>query len=329
MLSASRARGSVSTDLPLFAPEGGFDRGRLASRLKTLAQENVWIGTSSWKYEGWIGQIYSRDRYLTHGRFSTKRFEQTCLAEYAEVFPAVCGDFSFYQFPAPDYWSRLFQSGPPGLRWALKAPEEITVKRFPTHPRYGARGGTENEVFLDAKVFERLFLDSIGPYLDRVLVVIFEFGTFSKQSYPGVAEFAADLHRFLSALPKTTRHAVEIRNPEYLTKEYFDCLRDCGIAHTFNAWTRMPEIGVQMRIPGAYPSDFTVVRALLRRGRAYENAVAQFSPYSQIQEPNAPVREALRGLISRARERHEPSYLFVNNRLEGNAPGTIECIVEE
>ena len=31
---------------------------------------------------------------------------------------------------------------------------------------------------------------------------------------------------------------------------------------------------------------------------------------------------------TRARERSEPSYIFVNNRLEGNAPQTIEAIVE-
>ena len=37
---------------------------------------------------------------------------------------------------------------------------------------------------------------------------------------------------------------------------------------------------------------------------------------------------AWRDLISRARERNEPSYIFVNNRLEGNAPRTIEAILE-
>src|SRR5450755_3928062 len=85
--------------LPLFDPPSTFDRRSLAEHLTSLAQQNIWIGTSSWKYEGWLGQIYSRDRYLTRGRFSQKRFEAECLAEFAETFPIVCGDFSFYQFP--------------------------------------------------------------------------------------------------------------------------------------------------------------------------------------------------------------------------------------
>jgi len=33
------------------------------------------------------------------GRFSKKLFDETCLREYASVFPTVCGDFAFYRFP--------------------------------------------------------------------------------------------------------------------------------------------------------------------------------------------------------------------------------------
>ena len=32
-------------------------RHRLAARLRELAGQNVWIGTSSWKYPGWLGTI--------------------------------------------------------------------------------------------------------------------------------------------------------------------------------------------------------------------------------------------------------------------------------
>ena len=38
-------------------------------------------------------------------------------------------------------------------------------------------------------------------------------------------------------------------------------------AHVFNAWTRMPEIGAQAAMPGAFTADFTVARALLRHGQ--------------------------------------------------------------
>jgi hypothetical protein len=37
----------------------------------------------------------------------------------------------------------------------------------------------------------------------------------------------------------------------------------------------------------------------------------------------------MRSLIARAREQQEPAFIFVNNRLEGNAPETIQAIVED
>jgi uncharacterized protein YecE (DUF72 family) len=313
----------------LFEEPLGFDRQRLRDRLGTLAQQNIFVGTSSWKYEGWLGQIYSRQRYMTRGRFSQKRFNDECLSEYAETFPIVCGDFSFYQFPSESYWTKLFGSAPSILQFAFKAPEDVTVKQFPRHPRYGPRAGDDNSSFLDAALFQSAFLDLLAPYRPRVAVLILEFGSFAKQCYPDVGAFLQELDPFLAALPPGFRYAVEIRNPEFLSPEYFACLRSHRVAHVFNAWTRMPEIGVQMRLPDAYTADFSVARALLRRARAYEEAVAKFAPYARVQEQNPETRQALRLLIARARQRHEPSYIFVNNRLEGNAPETIEAITDE
>ena len=34
-------------------------------------------------YEGWLGSIYSEGRYRTRGKHSKKKFEESCLAEYA------------------------------------------------------------------------------------------------------------------------------------------------------------------------------------------------------------------------------------------------------
>ena len=318
----------MSNTPSLFDEPSEFDRQRLSARLAALASENIFIGTSSWKYEGWLGQIYRRDRYLTRGRFSQKRFNDECLSEYAETFPIVCGDFSFYQFPSEQYWRKLFGSAPTTLQFAFKVPEDVTVKQFPRHPRYGARAGDDNSSFLDAGLFQSAFLDLLAPYQPRVAVLILEFGHLPKQCFADTGAFLQTLDPFLAALPRDFRYAVEIRNPEFLSPEYFACLRSHGVAHVLNAWTRMPEIGVQMRLRDADTGDFTVARALLRRGRAYEEAVAKFTPYSHVQDPNPETRDALRLLIARARERHQPSYIFVNNRLEGNAPETIEAITD-
>jgi uncharacterized protein YecE (DUF72 family) len=310
--------------LPLF-PEPATFKEALARRLRELAGEGVYFGTSSWKYEGWLGQIYTPERYHTRGRFSQKKFQAECLAEYAETFPAVCGDFSFYQFPSPSYWQRLFGGAPPALLFGFKVPEEITVRIWPAHARYGARGGTENESFLDVELFERALLAPLARWREQVGVLIFEFGTFSRRHYADAAAFAADLARFLARLPGGWRYAVEVRNPEFLREEYFEVLRARNVAHVFNAWSRMPELGEQTSIEAAYTADFVVARALLRRGRTYEQAVQRFQPYQAVQEPNEGARAALRKLMERARNR-QLAFLFVNNRLEGNAPETIQAV---
>jgi len=306
-----------------------FDRERLARSLVSLASDHIYIGGSSWKYEGWIGQIYDRANYLVRGRFSRKLFESTCLTEYAATFPTVCGDFAFYQFPTADFWRKLFPQVPSGFYFAFKVPEQITCLSFPRHSRYGGLAGKPNELFLNSAMLGNLFLRPLLPFRRQIGLLIFEFGHFSQRRFSGLGEFVERLDRFLAALPPEFRYAVEVRNPEFLEREYFECLHRHGVAHVYNAWTRMPEPGMQMAMPGSATADFLVCRALLRRGRSYEEAVAAFSPYNEVKDPNPAVRDALRLLIRQAREKRQLAFLFINNRLEGNAPATIVAILED
>ena len=313
---------------PLFEEPSAFDRDGLAARLRAFATEGVYIGGSSWKYEGWLGQIYTRERYLSRGRFSRQRFEAECLREYAETFPTVCGDFAFYQFPSEDFWRKLFHQTPESFRFAFKVPEQITCKVFPSHARYGPQAGKENEAFLDSGAFREMFLRPLMAYQKQTALLIFEFGAFSRSAFAGLGEFLDRLDPFLAELPPEFRYAVEIRNPEFLEKDYFACLRGHRVAHVYNAWPRMPELRHQLSIPDSITADFLVCRALLRRGRVYEQAVGLFEPYREIQDPNPEARDSMRILIGRAREDKRMLFLFVNNRLEGNAPLTILSVVE-
>ncbi len=317
----------MSQQLTFFEDDRPPQAARLGPRLRALADRGIYFGTSSWKYEGWLGSIYSPGRYSTRGKFSQRKFEADCLAEYAEVFPVVCGDFSFYQFPTPDFWCQLFGESPRSLRFAFKVPEEITVAIWPGHARYGARANRANPSFLDAHLFDLEFARPLEPYRDRVAAVIFEFGTIPK-AVLSPREFLTRLDAFLGALPGGLRHAVEIRNPEFLVPAYFEVLDAHGVAHVFNAWTRMPDLATQVELPGAFTADFTVTRALLRPGRTYEQAVARFKPYQTLQESDPPTRDGLRRIAERSWQDRKPAFVFVNNRLEGHAPSTIEAVAK-
>jgi uncharacterized protein YecE (DUF72 family) len=217
----------------LFESVPTFDRQSLAAKIRTLAERRIFIGTSSWRYEGWLGQVYTPERYFTRGKFSKKKFHEECILEYAETFPIIGGDFSFYSIPEASFWQKLLARAPQRLRWDLKIPEDFTTKRFSNQPRYGLRAGHENPTFLDPDAFQGAFLEPLAPYLDRVGVCLIEFGTFSKASYAEPKAFFDDLNGFLRRLPRDFQYAVEIRNDDFLDAAYFDVLKANRVAHIF------------------------------------------------------------------------------------------------
>jgi hypothetical protein len=88
-------------------------------------------------------------------------------------------------------------------------------------------------------------------------------------------------------------------------------LRTHNVAHVFNAWTRMPAL------------------ASLKKGRDYEQAVEAFEPYERTMEVNEGAREGMKAVVMNCLRKKIPAFLFVNNRLEENAPSTIEAVVGE
>jgi len=165
------------------------------------------------------------------------------------------------------------------------------------------------------------FADHTGPF-------VFEFQTISRAAGLTGQAFADLLDRFFTALPRTGQYAVELRNREFLGPPYLAVLREHNVAHVFNSWTRMPAIGEQIELPGAFSAPFTVARVLLRPGRTYSEAVDAFAPYDRIQEANSKLRQDVARLIAQAAALRIPAYVLVNNRAEGSAPLTIAAIAE-
>jgi len=296
-------------------------REQIARQVSNLASRNIFIGTSSWKYEGWLGQLYSPERYAYRGKVAKSRFEAGCLEEYAETFKTVCVDAGFYRFPDERYIEKLSAQVPQGFRLSFKVTDEITLKNFPHHARHGERAGKANGNFLNSDLFTKAFLNPLTPNRDKIGVLMFEFGHLGKRDFAQGRDFVSALDGFLGELPQGWQYGVEIRNPEFLRPEYFGVLHRHGVSHVFNSWTAMPPVKDQMGMEGSFTADFFAARFLLRPGRKYQEAVSSFSPYESIQDPYPEGREAILKLSSKITTR--PSYLFVNNRFEGSALGTI------
>jgi len=295
----------------------GFER--LRARIPPLVR----FGTSTWNYPGWRGLVYHRD-------YGPKGAAARMLEEYAAfpLFGTVGIDSSYYGPPTEAVLQSYAEHTPRGFPFLSKVWSQLTVHTF-TKAQDPARAGKVNPDFLNADLFveeiyqpyQRYFADHTGPF-------IFEFQTLAKSSGIDAEGFATRLDEFFSALPRERQFAVEIRNEEFLTPMYFAVLREHGVAHVFNSWTRMPPIGHQLDLPGSISGPFIVARALLRPGRTYDEAVDVFAPYDRIREPNPRLRRDLVRLVEAAVKTRIPAYLLVNNRAEGSAPLTIAAVLE-
>jgi uncharacterized protein YecE (DUF72 family) len=306
------------------------NRDGLKSKIQRLSGEGVFIGTSSWKYPGWRGMLYDDARYVWRGKFAESRFQKNCLTEYAEVFKTVCVDAAYYAFPTEKYLVGLASQVPPDFQFAFKVTDEITLKKFSNLPRFGIRAGTPNEHFMDADAFERGFLKPCETIRSHVGLLMFEFSRFYSTDFEHGRDFVAALDAFLTKLPKGWPYGIELRNKHWLKPEYFECLARHSVTHVFNSWTDMPPIGEQMELDGSKPNpDLVAARFLLKPGRTYEEAVKAFQPYEQTKEINEAARKTGAALIKDGKKHPKrKTFIFVNNRLEGNALRTIEAMLE-
>ncbi|MEO1826557.1 MAG: DUF72 domain-containing protein [Roseibacillus sp.] len=308
-----------------------IDLSSLKVSLDQLVHQDIFVGTSSWKYPGWIGQLYQSSRYKHRGKFSKSRFQDSCLEEYSEIFSTVCVDASYYRFPSEKHLETLAEKVPSNFRFSHKVTDTITIKNFPALKRHGKFAGLANPCYLNPDIFLKSFLSPLAPHREQTGLIIFEFSHFYPKDYRYGREFVSDLDSFLATLPTNEwDFGVEIRNASLLQKPYFDTLERHSVAHVYNQWQRMPDLADQLKLHWPNPENSpTGCRLLLKRGRNYNRAVESFAPYDQTKEVQENVRHASASLIRdrKAKASGRRTYIYANNRLEGNALATIEAIL--
>jgi uncharacterized protein YecE (DUF72 family) len=297
--------------------------------MSELAARGVFVGTSSWKYPGWCGTLYDRARYEWRGKFAESRFNRDCLGEYSEVFKTVCVDAAYYTFPTETYLENLAAGIPGDFLFGFKVTDAITIKKFPNLERFADLAGKPNSQYLNADLFAASFLRPCERIRVHVGLLMFEFSRFWRADYEHGRDFVRDLDVFLGRLPGGWPYGVEMRNRNWLRPEYFECLARHRVTHVFNSWEAMPPVSEQMRLPGSRTNpELTAARFLLKPGRRYEEAVRQFQPYDSVKEECPEARAAGQALVNEglAGGPARRTFIYVNNRLEGNALETIAAI---
>jgi uncharacterized protein YecE (DUF72 family) len=286
-------------------------------KIQELARKGIYIGTSSWKYRGWEGTIYRG------GYTSEAEFQREALREYSQLFSCVGLDFTFYNWPTASQAAQLLNDTPDDFVFCPKVTNRISMARFPNHPSQGKWAGQENSDFFNPQKFTESFLNPMASLKGRVGTLIFEL-TELEESHLDKLEY------FFANVPRDLPYGLELRSPALLNPDFYRRLAAWGVAPVFNSWTKMPMLREQLRVfleADVEPSHLCV-RALLRPGRTYEDAVKSFAPYDRLQEEFPEGRDDMVRLINYATERATKMYALVNNRFEGSAPHTIAAITK-
>jgi uncharacterized protein YecE (DUF72 family) len=277
---------------------------------------SIALGAMTWAYPGWKGVVYApgvADKLLAaHGLTA---YAKHPLLRIAEI------DRTYYEPLSSDAFRELAAQVPDHFRFFVKAHEDCTVLRFPTHARYGKKRGQDNPRFLDAAYASSAVVAPIVHGLGEKLgAILFQF---PPQDVGDARAFARSLGRFLAQLPKGPTYAVELRNPELLTAEYAAMLAAVGAIHCHNAWTVMPVVLAQARCIPPVARRPLLIRWLLRRGDTFEDARARYAPFDRLVSEDLETRGMIAALAAKAHAHDVPVFVLVDNKAEGSAPESI------
>ena len=276
------------------------------------------IGTCSWKYDSWIGIIYSEKAPANY------------LKEYAQHYSTVEIDQWFWslydhnQARLPDVKTvdEYNSSVPEDFEFSIKVPNSITLTHY--HNKDKKAPLIENPYFFSNELFER-FLDSLSLLRDKLGPLIFQFEYLNKQKMPLQKIFLDKLHTFIQKAPKGYKYTIETRNPNYLNNTYFSFLREHDLYHVFLQGYYMPPIVEIYQKFKADLRDLTVIRLHGPNRKEIEDLTKK--RWSDIVAPKdnelLEINKMLQDLMARQTE----VYVNVNNHYEGSAPKTIQKMI--
>lgn len=309
----------------------------------------VFLGTASDRYAGWLGQIYSPERFarrvtrrtksLGGRKFIEEVLPVECVGEYFEHFPVLELDYTFYGplldpagKPTGTYRTLLAyrEHLPAGARLLLKAPHAVTARVL-------RRGGAfaPNPEYLDPGLFTDRFFRPAGELLGPALAgVILEQEYRRKDDREEPARVAEEWGRFFSAVPACGLYHLELRTEAYLAPPVFEVLEQHGVGQVLSHWTWLPPLLRQFELgEGKFRngSGEAVVRLMTPRNVRYEDAYAAAHPFDRLVagmlDPGV-VRDAA-ALMHEAAGRGERLNVIVNNRAGGNAPLIAQAVARE
>lgn len=301
---------------------------------------NVYMGTASDRYAGWIGQIYSQGRYTDRmsrrsRKVGGKGFIEEVLPvesveEYYQHFRTLELDFTFYRpllerdgRPTQNY--HVLRTYRQYLnkddRMILKVPQSTFAKKLRSGGKF-----VQNKQYLDPQVFIRQFyepaVELLDPWLDGL---IFEQEYQRKGDRSSPEELAGQLDTFFQAIPRDTRYHVELRTEALLAAPTFETFERYGVGQVLSHWTWLPPLSRQFALSGRRflnGGESCIIRLMTPRGMRYEDAYAKAHPFRALVDGMLDFRmvKETADLMKVAIQHGTRISVIVNNRSGGNAP---------
>ncbi len=300
----------------------------------------VCLGTASDRYEGWIGQIYSKDKYLDKISKRPKAVAGQSLTEgvlpvesveeYFRHFSILELDFTFYALlldkdlkPTQNYhvletYRRYISDRD---RVILKVPQVIFAQKL-------WKGGqfSPNPDYLNPDLFTRRFYEPANKVLGNAIHgFVFEQEYQVKKDRTPPEPYAEGLDRFFAQIPREERYHVEVRTESLLTAPYFRVLEKHGLGQVLSHWTWLPPLRKQFQIgAGKFLNGGKqcVIRLMTPLRMRYEEAYVKAHPFDKLVEGmmSPGMVEETAGIMISAVDQGTQANVIINNRAGGNAP---------
>lgn len=261
------------------------------------------LGTSSWSEPSWNGVFYPA---------GTKSGDY--LSYYATQFDTVEADTTYYRVPG----ANLVRG------WRAKTPEGFTLSaKFPRSIVHCGQGERPDgaRVLVPEHTLEDTtrFLEAMRELGSRAGPLVLQFPYFNREAFGSLAPFLARLDAYLAALPRDFRYGVEIRNKNWLTPPFFDCLRAHRVAWVAVDLPYMPHPLDLSSELDPFTTDFTYARLIGDR-KQVEDLTDTFDRV--VVDQSARIDRWAEWLAA-ALPRTSETFAYANNHFAGHAPATI------
>ncbi len=274
------------------------------------------IGTCSWKYESWKGLVYSSNcvNYLEEysRKYNTVEIDQWFWSLH---------DIKKVSLPEEKIVDEYVNSVPENFKFTIKIPNSITLTHFYSNKK--TEPLKKNPYFLSNELFNK-FLISIDTMKTKTGILMFQFEYLNKLKMSGQKEFIQRFEKFISGVDRSFEYGIEIRNPNYLNKDFFEFLKRNGLRMVFLQGYYMPDVWSVFDKYKETIEKCVVIRLHGSDRKGIEEKSKNI--WNKILEPKDEEIKKLLELLRYLEQNEVDVYLNVNNHYEGSAPLTIEKI---